>query len=210
MKEKIKIGYVGVGRRGHAVLDQCFSEMGDVEIVALCDSSVDALERAKETLLKKGRKEPQLTSNYDDILNNPEIDAVILMIGWQGRADMAIKSMYAGKYTAIEVGCAFDISECYQLVDAYEKTGVPLMMLENCCYGRKEMMALNVAEQGLFGEIAHCDGGYCHYLPDDELLKDIDGEKTHYRIQSYIRRNCETYPTHEFILYAITHIVHNS
>jgi len=71
------------------------------------------------------------------------------------------------------------------------------MMLENCCYGRKEMMALNVAEQGLFGEIVHCDGAYAHYLPEEELFKNNEVGR-HYRINEYILRNCDQYATHEF------------
>ena len=60
-------------------------------------------------------------------------------------------SLKAGKYTAVEVGCAYDLSECYELVKAYEENGAPLMMLENCCFGRREMMALR-RNCGLFFE----------------------------------------------------------
>jgi len=107
--------------------------------------------------------------------------------------------MLAGKYTAIEVGGAYDLEECFRLIEVYEKTGTPLMMLENCCYGRREMMALNVAEKGLFGELVHCVGGYHHYLPDIELFAryGIEEPHAHYRVGNYIKRNCENYPTHE-------------
>ena len=195
MKEKIKIGYVGIGRRGTNMLNACFSEMDDVEIVALCDASPEALESGRKLLNEKGRKDPILTTNYEDILNNPEIDAVVLMTGWDNRAELASKALMANKYTAIEVGCAFDLSECYQLLEAYEKSKTPLMMLENCCYGRREMMVLNLVKQGMLGELVHCDGGYHHYLPDCELF--LDGNVNHYRLKSYINRNCEQYPTHE-------------
>lgn len=149
----------------------------------------------KKLLVEKGHKAPKLTMDYNDIISDPEIDAVILMTGWEGRAELAAKAMMAGKYTAIEVGCAFDISECYQLIEAYETSKTPLMMLENCCYGRREMMTLNLVRQGLLGEVVHCAGGYHHYLPYVELLQ--DGDTSHYRLKSYMHRNCEQYPTHE-------------
>ena len=41
---------------------------------------------------------------------------------------------------------------------AYEKTGTPCMMMENCCYGRNELMVLNMVRQGIFGDIVHCAG----------------------------------------------------
>jgi hypothetical protein len=82
--------------------------------------------------------------------------------------------MRAGKYTAIEVGVADNLEECFELVRVHEETGVPVMMLENCCYGRREMMMLNMVKKGLFGEVVHCTGGYHHYLPDEDLFKNID------------------------------------
>ena len=123
------------------------------------------------------------------------------MTGWDSRPEMAKKAMLAGKYTAIEVGCSQTLEECFELIDVYEKTGSPLMMLENCCYGRREMMVLNMVKQGLFGEIVHCTGAYAHYLNECELFAEIFEEKvgkvTHYRLQHYIDGNRENYPTHE-------------
>ena len=86
------------------------------------------------------------------------------------------------------------MEECFDLVRTYEETGVPVMMLENCCYGRREMMLYNMVRQGLFGEIVHCTGGYMHYLNNFGLFKDIG---VHYRLPHYIARNRENYPTHE-------------
>ncbi|MBE7043360.1 MAG: Gfo/Idh/MocA family oxidoreductase [Ruminococcaceae bacterium] len=197
MKEKIKIGYIGLGRRGTYLFKECLCEMKDVEITAICDTHVPHLENAKQILKEKGLPAPIATTDYHDIFAIPEIDAVFIMTGWEGRAALAIESMKAGKYAAIEVGCAFDLSECYELVDTYEKTGVPVMMLENACYGRREMMATKVARLGLFGDIVHCAGGYHHTLPECELFKGIDDEYRHYRLESYIKRNCDQYPTHD-------------
>ena len=199
MKDKVKIGYVGLGRRGIAVLESCLRHMSDVEIVAICDKVQSKIDHAVKLIEEVGKKAPITTTNYDDLINNEEIDAIFIMTGWRGRPEMAVKSMRAGKYTTIEVGCEHDLSECFMLLDVYEETKTPLMMLENCCYDRREMMALHLAEQGKFGEIVHCQGGYHHFLNKDELFKDfVDGKVDHYRINEYIHRNCETYPTHEF------------
>jgi len=111
---------------------------------------------------------------------------------------MAIEAMRAGKYVAIEVGCAETIDSCFDLVNAYEETKIPVMMLENCCYGRREMMVLNMVKQGLFGELVYCTGGYHHYLNECELFKNIGTEEIpHYRLARYHDENCENYPTHE-------------
>lgn len=199
MKEKIKIGYIGCGRRGYGLLWGMFSRFNDVEVVKICDYDEDKMDYACELFTEKNKPAPVKTKNADDIFNDPEIDAVVIMTPWKGRAELAIKAMRAGKYAAIEVGVAYDLSECYELVKAYEETGMPVMMLENCCYGRLEMMGYNVAEQGLFGELVHCDGGYHHYFPEEELfaVKKYEDGISHYRLTDYMLRNCETYPTHE-------------
>lgn len=197
MKEKVRLALLGLGRRGYGMLDVCFSEMSDVEIKVLCDPYKPVLEKAAQMLCDKNRPEPILTTDYDMAINHPEVDAVVIMTGWHEHAMLAEKSVLAGKYTGVEVGCAFDIQECHRLIEAYEKTGAPLMMLENCCYGRREMMALNLVKQGLFGEIVHCSGGYLHHLPKGELLSEFNPEHPHYRLDNYIYRNCEQYPTHE-------------
>ena len=198
MKEKIRIGYIGLGRRGKGMLKH-FAEMPDVEIVTLSDLSELRLEEGKKRLLEKGCPEPKLTKDYREIINDPTLDAVVVMTGWSGRPAIAIESMRAGKYTAIEVGCADGLSECYDLIRTYEETGSPLMMLENCCYGRREMMLLRMVREGLFGELVHCTGGYQHYLNDEDLFKDIDTtDIPHYRLPHYVAKNRENYPTHAF------------
>ena len=201
MKESIKVGYVGLGRRGLMMLERGLVKMNDVEIVMLCDLIDERLESGAKAVTDAGKPMPILTKNYQDLVDNPELDAIFLFTGWDNRVQLAKQSMLAGKYTAIEVGCAANIEECFELVDIYERTGVPLMMLENCCYGKFELMATNMARQGAFGEIVHAAGGYCHHLNNEELFREIVKEGkdkvTHYRLDHYINGNCENYPTHE-------------
>lgn len=197
MKEKLKVGYVGLGRRGMAVLEHDLLPMRDVEVAYLCDTYPPALQKAAGLFAAAGLPVPRLVADYREILRDASVDAVLLMTGWDGRVEMAEASLLAGKYTATEVGCAFSLAECERLLAAHKRTGAHLMMLENTCYMRRELMLLNVAHRGLFGEIVHCSGGYHHDIRACDLLRGIDGENPHYRIASYRKRNCEQYPTHE-------------
>lgn len=198
MIKKVRLGYIGLGRRGMSVMEKNIAEMKDVEIVYISDLSKDRMERAAGIICERMGMTPKMTTDYHDILNDPTVDAVFIMNGWDGRVEMAIEAMRAGKYAAIEVGCAESVDSCFDLVKAYEETKTPVMMLENCCYGRREMMVLNMVKKGLFGEIVHCTGGYHHYLNECELFKDIDAEEIpHYRLAHYRDENCENYPTHE-------------
>lgn len=60
---------------------------------------------------------------------------------------------------ALEVGGGYDFYELWKLVDTYEETKTPFMLMENCCYGRLEMMTMNMVEKGILGEIVHVSGG---------------------------------------------------
>lgn len=198
MKDKLNIGYIGIGRRGSRILKNCISIMDDVNVLVLCDIVDSAIQEGVEILAEKGKPVPETTHDYRDILKRDDIDALFVMTGWNDRCHIIKEAMIAGIPTGFEVGCAFDLSDCYELLQVYEETKTPIMMLENCCYGRFEMMALNVKEQGLFGEIVHCEGGYHHDLVAcHEIITDHEDSDRHYRIESYKHRNCEQYPTHE-------------
>lgn len=78
----------------------------------------------------------------------PEIDAVVIMASWESHLNLACDAMRAGKYTAVEVAGAYSVEDCWKLVRTHEETGVPCMMLENCCFGRDELMVLNMVRPG--------------------------------------------------------------
>jgi hypothetical protein len=76
------------------------------------------------------------------------------------------------------------------------------MMLENCCYDFFELLTLNMARQGMFGDILHAEGAYIHNLlgmnfkkPEDD--KQVDGAYTDmWRLKENATRNGNIYPTH--------------
>ena len=116
------------------------------------------------------------------------------MTSWTTHILIAIDAMKHGKIVGMEVGGASSIEECWALVRTSEKTGLPVMLLENCCYNDTEMALLNMIRQGVFGELVHCRGGYEHDLRDEIGEGDIN---RHYRQENFLHRNGELYPTHE-------------
>lgn len=128
------------------------------------------------------------------MLSMPEIEAVFIFTDWLSHIPIAIEAMKAGKETAMEVGGAASVNDCWTLVRTAENTGRKCMILENCCYGAAEMAILNMVRQGKFGQIVHCEGAYGHDLRAEIGNGDI---KRHYRQQHFLHRNAELYPTHE-------------
>ncbi|MFB9279714.1 Gfo/Idh/MocA family protein [Cohnella cellulosilytica] len=194
MKEKLKIGMIGLGARGASLLEMIIRNAKDVEVAAVCDLYEDRREAAANAVEQAGGSRPTAIERYEDVLAMADIDAVVIGASWAAHIEIAVAAMEAGKYAASEVGGAYSLQECWRLVETYERTKTPVMLMENCCYGRDELMVLNMVKQGLFGEIVHCSGGYHH-----DLRSEIAGgeENRHYRLQEYIHRNCDNYPTHE-------------
>lgn len=126
-----------------------------------------------------GQNTPIVYHDYNDLLNDNNIEVVVIAIPWNEHIRMAIKSMRAGKITAMEVCGSTDIQECWELVKAYEETKMQFTFLENCCYGKFEMLALALAKSGKLGTIVHCHGTYSHDLRD-EILGGIVNR--HYRL----------------------------
>ena len=193
--KKLKFGFIGLGQRGKDWVS-FINSREDAEVIFMCDIEDRKIEQAKERLEKEGLAVPKATKDYKDILNDPEVEAVMIASAWESHAQIAIDAMRAGKATAMEVGGAYSVDECFRLVRAHEETGTFFMMMENCCYGRRELMLLDMVNKGMFGEVVHCEGGYCHDLRDEVARGTEIG---HYRLRNYLNRNCDNYPTHQLL-----------
>lgn len=168
--------------------------MPGVKVTAVCDVYEDRNERAAKLTEEVCGHVPATETDYKKLIARDDVDVVVVSCAWESHIKVAIDAMKAGKPVGMEVGGSYSVKECWDLVDTYEATQTPFMFLENCCYGRRELMALNMVKQGLFGDIVHCRGGYMHDLREEVS----EGEKNrHYRLRNYIHRNCENYPTHE-------------
>lgn len=201
--KKIRVALVGLGARGYGVMvnDELLGILPDVllanpkaEVCAVCDTYEDRVKKAQELVKEKQGNDIFGTTDYNDILKRDDIDLVVITSAWETHIPFSIAAMEAGIPVAVEVGGAYSIDQCWELVKCYEKTKTPFTMLENCCYGDRELMIKNMVDQGIFGEIVHCDGGYMHDLREEISF---GKENRHYRLRNYARRNCDNYPTHE-------------
>ena len=189
----IRIGYIGLGGRGQSLLDDIILEQGE-NVTAVCDLYEDRVKKGADSVEKKCGKRPKEYIDYMDVINDENVNTIIITSAWESHTEIAVAALKAGKATAMEVGGAYTLEQCYELVKTYEETLTPFMFLENCCFGRREMMALHMTELGVFGEIVHCAGGYQHDLRNEISF---GKENRHYRLRNYLTRNCENYPTHD-------------
>ena len=191
--KQVNVGFIGLGCRGK-LLSSIVAEMEEANIVAVCDLYEDRQKEAAEMIGQKTGTKPKTCGDYHELLKDDAIDAVIIAASWEAHVPVAIDCMQAGKITALEVGGAYTVEDCYALVEAQERTGTPFMFLENCCYGKFELLSTALVRKGMMGEIVHCHGAYGHDLRSEVLGGRVN---RHYRLNNYITRNCENYPTHE-------------
>ena len=194
MEKKLRIGLIGYGARGRDLLPNAILPISQTEVTAVCDRYPDRAEEGAQKVEELRGTRPAVFTDYRELLQNPQVDAVIVAASWEAHVPITLDAMRAGKIVGCEVGGAFSVEECWELVRTQEATGTPVMLLENCCYGRDELMVLNMVKQGLFGEIVHCQGGYRHDLRNEVAF---GRENRHYRFANYLNRNCENYPTHD-------------
>ena len=193
-KRELHVGVVGLGGRGYSLVKDIMCGREGVHIEAVCDVYPDRVERTIEAVKEANGNMPLGFTDYRELLKLENIDTVVVTAAWEAHIPVAIAAMRSGKAVASEVGGAYSLDSCWELVRAHEETGMPCMLLENCCYGREELMVLNMVKQGIFGEIVHCEGGYQHDLRSEISF---GRENRHYRLRNYMHRNCENYPTHE-------------
>ena len=192
--QTVRVGFVGLGMRGpDAVSRWCHIEGTDVK--ALCDVEADRVEACQRLLRQNGRPEAAAysgsTEAYRALCERDDIDLVYIATDWIHHAPIALYAMEHGKHVAIEVPAANTLDEIWALVNTAERTQRHCIMLENCVYDFFEIATLNMAQQGLFGEVLHVEGSYLHNLDDfwDEYWNNwrLDYNRLH---------RGDVYPTH--------------
>ncbi|MDR6783247.1 hypothetical protein ABIE26_000265 [Pedobacter africanus] len=193
--QTVRIGFIGVGNRGAAAVKR-ISKIEGVEIKAICDLRPEKAEAAKQAIANTIHR-PDLYSGAENawkkMCERNDIDLVYIATPWKLHTPMAVFAMEHDKHAAVEVPAAETIEECWQLVETSEKTRKHCMMLENCCYDFFELLTLNMARQGFFGEIVHAEGAYLHDLLEENFSKEKYQDMWRLK-ENYISGNL--YPTH--------------
>lgn len=162
----VRVAFIGLGMRGPGAVER-MTHIPGVEIVALCDLLENRTQKANEILVKAGLPKALEFSGEEGwrkVTALPNVDLVYIATDWKHHAEMGVQAMKDGKNVAIEVPGAMTMKEIWDLINTSEKTRKHCMMLENCVYDFFELTTLNMAQQGLFGEILHAEGAYIHGL----------------------------------------------
>ncbi|MDD5885166.1 MAG: Gfo/Idh/MocA family oxidoreductase [Erysipelotrichaceae bacterium] len=190
---EISVGVIGLGNRGSSLLESMMA-CPECRITAVSDLYEDRRKKGIDIVVQHGEKAPKEYANWMDLVHDDDVKVVVIVCDWEMHIPMAIEAMKAHKIVASEVAGAYSIDDCWKLVDTYEETKTPIMLLENCCFDEFELLTTSLVRHGLLGDILYAHGCYGH-----DLRGEITGGNVnrHYRLRNYEHRNAENYPTHE-------------
>jgi len=193
----LRVAFIGMGRRA-GYLQALLIDFEGLDIVALCDIKENSAQEAADALVAHGRRRPTVYAqgelDYLRMLEEEKLDAVFVTVGWQWHADICCAAMEAGAHAFVEVPLAMSVEDLWRVVNCAERNQRHCMMLENACYGREELMFLNMVQQGVIGEPIHAEAGYIHDLRF--ALLDAQRGESSWRLPYYMRHNGNLYPTH--------------
>lgn len=166
--DTVRVGFIGLGMRGPGAVER-WTHIPGTKIVALCDLLPERVESSQKILKDAGLPEAASYSGeegWKQLCERKDLDLVYIVTDWKHHAEMGVYAMEHGKHVAIEVPAAMTMDEIWKLIDTSERTRKHCMQLENCVYDFFELTSLNMAQQGVFGEVLHVEGAYIHNLED--------------------------------------------
>ncbi len=190
----VRVAFIGLGMRGPGAVNR-MTHIPGVEVVALCDVLEKNTKSVNEILEKAGK--PKALEFYGDtsvwrkVTALPNVDLIYVATDWASHAKIGVQAMKDGKHVAIEVPAAMNMDEIWALINTSEQTRKHCMQLENCVYDFFELTSLNMAQQGLFGEVIHGEGAYIHGLQPF-----WDQYWNNWRMDYNEKHRGDVYPTH--------------
>ena len=146
MSKKIKVAIVGLGFGAEFI--PIYQLHPDAEMYAICQRNREKLDQIGDHFGVAKRY-----TDYDEMLQDPEIDAVHINTPIPDHAIQSIKALKAGKHVACTVPMATSVEECRQIVELTEQTGLTYMMMETVVYAREFLFMKELYEKGELGKI---------------------------------------------------------
>jgi predicted dehydrogenase len=192
---RIRLAIIGTGNRGPSYVEN-MKRIEGVEIRALCDVVPKKAQAAKARLAGTNHN-PDIYTGAEDwkrVCERDDIDLVIITTPFYMHSEMAVYAMRHGKHVASAIPVAATIDECWQLVETAEATKRHCKILENIAYGPFQLMTLNMARRGEFGDVVH---GECAY--NSSKMANNFSKTTYWDmwwLKQYASRRGNVYPTH--------------
>ncbi|MDA7644629.1 Gfo/Idh/MocA family oxidoreductase, partial [Verrucomicrobiales bacterium] len=144
--EKVNIAIVGLGFGAEFI--PIYQRHPNANMAAIC-------QRTEATLNEIGDKYgiEKRYQSYDELLKDPEIDAVHINTPIPNHAEQSIAALKAGKHVACTVPMATSVEDCKQIVELTKSTGLKYMMMETVVYAREFLYMKELYDKGELGKL---------------------------------------------------------
>lgn len=123
MSTRVNVGIIGAGRIGRLHAEHLAYRIPDANIIAIADIRVEAAERCGADL-----QIPSAVQDHREIMENPDIEAVIICSSTDTHAQMIEEAAAAGKHIFCEKPIDFDLARIDRALEAVDKAGVKLQI----------------------------------------------------------------------------------
>jgi len=165
MKKQVSVGIIGCGYWG-PLLVRNFKTLGDCQLKAVCDVNTERLKHI-HTLYP----DVEGIAQTQQLLNGPNVDAVVIATPVKHHYSLAKASLLAGKHTFIEKPMASSSAECEELIEIAQRNGLVLMIDHTFLYSSPVQKIAQIVQAGDLGEIRYIN---CRRLNLGLFQKDIN------------------------------------
>lgn len=145
-QKKINIAIIGLGFGAEFI--PIYQQHPNANMYAICQRDTEKLNNIGDAFGITKRY-----TDYDELLKDPDIDAVHINTPIQNHAEQSLKALRAGKHVACTVPMATTVEECRQIVAAVKETGLSYMMMETVIYSREFLFVKELYESGEMGKL---------------------------------------------------------
>lgn len=147
----VRVGVVGYGYWGPNLVRN-FAEMNGVEVAAVCDTNPDVLGQLAKRFPAVAR-----TTDYQALLRNPAIDAVVIATPVSTHADLAMGALEAGKHVLVSKPLAANSRDARRVVEEAERRRLVLLVDHTFVYMGAVQKVGELVEAGHLGDLYYFD-----------------------------------------------------
>src|SRR5690606_29465128 len=168
MKEKIRWGVLGAAKIAVEKVIPAMQQGEESEIVAIASRNSD---RARETAHRLGIEKAY--GSYEELLNDPEIDAVYNPLPNHLHVPWTIRAAEAGKHVLCEKPVALDVQGVKQLIETRDRTGVKIGEAFMIRTHPQWQGSRKFIQEGRIGELRALQGFFSYYLVDPANIRNV-------------------------------------
>ncbi len=151
--QRVRVAIVGLGFGAEFI--PIYQAHPNAEMYAICRRDKAELERCQKQF-----GIPKAYTTYEELLKDPNIDAVHINSPIPDHGPQTIAALKAGKHVACTVPMATRKEDIKEIIELQRKTGKTYMMMETVVYSREYLFAKDLYDRGVLGRIQFLRGSH--------------------------------------------------